>query len=109
MTGREITINITQDERVQEDKEGGRERGREHMDTYTFPLPSLSSYCSASFSGRMPMAELADAIVSTGRRTLMHAVEHVHKSPVWQPAQVRREGRGSGWGGRQEGGREGGK
>ncbi|KAM3567388.1 hypothetical protein VYU27_010466, partial [Nannochloropsis oceanica] len=45
-------------------------------------------YCSASFSGRMPMAELADAIVSTGRRTLMHAVEHVHKSPVWQPAQV---------------------
>ena len=46
----------------------------------------------------MPMAELADAIVSTGRRTLMHAVEHVHRAPVWQPAQARREGEGEGGG-----------
>jgi len=45
------------------------------------------------------MAELADAIVSTGRRTLMMAVDHVHREPAWQPAKVAREGG-------REGGRE---
>lgn len=37
-------------------------------------------YASASFSGRMPMAELADAIVSTGKATLLRAV-HMANHP----------------------------
>ena len=34
-------------------------------------------YTAASFSGRMPCVELADAIVSAGRRTLEHAIDMV--------------------------------
>lgn len=46
-------------------------------------------YASASFSGRMPMAELADAIVSTAKRTLTNAVAQVHdESARWAPAEV---------------------
>jgi DNA polymerase zeta len=40
-------------------------------------------YTAASFSGRMPCAELADAIVSTGRSTLQRAVALVEGRPAW--------------------------
>ena len=41
-------------------------------------------YTSASFSGRMPCAELADAIVSTGRATLEAAVRLVEANGNWR-------------------------
>lgn len=40
-------------------------------------------YTAAGFSGRMPMAELADAIVQSGRQTLVNAIELIHAHPTW--------------------------
>lgn len=40
-------------------------------------------YTSASFSGRMPCAEIADSIVQTGRETLEKAIEFIHDHPSW--------------------------
>ena len=40
-------------------------------------------YAAAGFSGRMPMAELADAIVQCGRDTLERAIRMVHANPAW--------------------------
>ncbi len=41
-------------------------------------------YAAAGFSGRMPMAELADAIVSSGRETLEAAIRLVQGTPRWR-------------------------
>lgn len=38
-------------------------------------------YTSASFSGRMPNSDIADAIVSTGREILTKSIEMIEKSP----------------------------
>ncbi|KAL6779570.1 POLZ1 [Auxenochlorella protothecoides x Auxenochlorella symbiontica] len=40
-------------------------------------------YTSAGFSGRMPMAEIADAIVSLARATLENAIDVINKHPDW--------------------------
>lgn len=40
-------------------------------------------YTSASFSGRMPCAEIADAIVQTGRETLERAIAFIHATEKW--------------------------
>ncbi|GAA6006501.1 hypothetical protein JCM10207_004954 [Rhodosporidiobolus poonsookiae] len=40
-------------------------------------------YTSATFSGRMPAVEIADAIVQTGRETLEKAREIVHANKAW--------------------------
>lgn len=40
-------------------------------------------YTSASFSGRMPCAEIADSIVQTGRETLEAAISLIHEVPRW--------------------------
>ncbi|KAF3930258.1 hypothetical protein ABW20_dc0106413 [Dactylellina cionopaga] len=40
-------------------------------------------YTSASFSGRMPCAEIADSIVQTGRETLEKAIETIHAMERW--------------------------
>lgn len=40
-------------------------------------------YTSASFSGRMPCVEIADAIVQTGRETLEHAIQTINKTEEW--------------------------
>lgn len=45
-------------------------------------------YTSAGFSGRMPMAELADTIVQTARETLEHAIRTVESEPRWTGAKV---------------------
>jgi len=49
-------------------------------------------YTAAGFSGRMPMAELADAIVQCGRDTLERAIRTVHKggdgTDRWRGARV---------------------
>ena len=63
------------------------------LDARQFALKMIANvtygYTSASFSGRMPMAELADAIVSTGRATLEHAKSIVEDpSAPWAPAEV---------------------
>ena len=47
-------------------------------------------YTAASFSGRMPMAELADAIVSTGRALLEWSKNFIEKA---HPDVVDEEGR----------------
>ena len=41
-------------------------------------------YTAASFSGRMPCAEIADAIVETGRNTLDRARRMVEAEPRWR-------------------------
>lgn len=40
-------------------------------------------YTSASFSGRMPLVELADSIVQTARLTLENAIRLVESNPKW--------------------------
>jgi DNA polymerase zeta len=40
-------------------------------------------YTSAGFSGRMPCAEIADAIVHTARRTLLSAMRAVEAKREW--------------------------
>ncbi|KAJ3341524.1 DNA polymerase zeta [Gonapodya sp. JEL0774] len=40
-------------------------------------------YTSASFSGRMPCIDIADAIVQTGRETLEKAIKLIHSTPEW--------------------------
>ncbi|KAH9825066.1 hypothetical protein DFH28DRAFT_1077501 [Melampsora americana] len=40
-------------------------------------------YTSASFSGRMPCVEIADAIVQTGRETLEKSMEFIHSVKEW--------------------------
>jgi DNA polymerase zeta len=41
-------------------------------------------YTGASFSGRMPCAEIADAIVQTARDTLERAINLVESDPIWK-------------------------
>lgn len=41
-------------------------------------------YTAAGFSGRMPMAELADAIVQSGRETLESAIRLIKNHPDWK-------------------------
>lgn len=41
-------------------------------------------YTAAGFSGRMPCAEIADAIVQSGRDTLERAIHLVESDPVWR-------------------------
>ncbi|KAL2009094.1 hypothetical protein VTN00DRAFT_7288 [Thermoascus crustaceus] len=40
-------------------------------------------YTSATFSGRMPCAEIADSIVQSGRETLEKAIALIHSVPRW--------------------------
>ncbi|EEB91622.1 hypothetical protein MPER_09992, partial [Moniliophthora perniciosa FA553] len=40
-------------------------------------------YTSASFSGRMPAVEIADAIVQAGRETLKKAIRLIHQTTKW--------------------------
>lgn len=46
-------------------------------------LYPTSRYTAAGFSGRMPCAELADAIVSLGRETLLRAIRLVDGNKTW--------------------------
>lgn len=41
-------------------------------------------YTSASFSGRMPNVDVADAIVLSGRKTLERAVDIIESHPKWE-------------------------
>ena len=41
-------------------------------------------YTSASFSGRMPNVDIADAIVLSGRKTLECAIDIVESHPEWE-------------------------
>lgn len=41
-------------------------------------------YTSASFSGRMPNVDIADAIVLSGRKTLERAVDLIESHPIWE-------------------------
>jgi DNA polymerase elongation subunit (family B) len=43
----------------------------------------IYGYTAASFSGRMPMSELADAIVQCARSTLEHAISVVNSRKEW--------------------------
>ncbi|KAI8815501.1 hypothetical protein BJ742DRAFT_18942 [Cladochytrium replicatum] len=41
-------------------------------------------YTGASFSGRMPSSEIADAIVQTGRATLERCIDMIHNTSEWK-------------------------
>lgn len=41
-------------------------------------------YTSASFSGRMPNVDVADAIVLSGRKTLEKAMDVIESHPTWE-------------------------
>ncbi|GET88805.1 DNA polymerase zeta catalytic subunit, putative [Leishmania tarentolae] len=41
-------------------------------------------YTAASFTGRMPCVDLAEAIVSLGRQTLERAIALIHSTPAWR-------------------------
>ena len=41
-------------------------------------------YTSASYSGRMPMVEVADAIVESGRTTLQNSIRFINQHPAWK-------------------------
>ena len=45
-------------------------------------------YTAASFSGRMPMVELADAIVASGRGLLEYTIQYILNKKEWGPLQV---------------------
>ncbi|KAG5178004.1 DNA polymerase zeta [Tribonema minus] len=57
------------------------------LDARQFALKMISNvtygYTAAGYSGRMPMAELADAIVECGRATLEAAIRMVESHPPW--------------------------
>ncbi|KNE69242.1 hypothetical protein AMAG_13625 [Allomyces macrogynus ATCC 38327] len=40
-------------------------------------------YTAASFSGRMPLVELGDAVVQTGREVLEKAIKMINQNPTW--------------------------
>lgn len=58
------------------------------LDSRQFGLKMISNvtygYTSAGFSGRMPCADIADAIVQTGRETLERAIADVESNPLWK-------------------------
>jgi DNA polymerase zeta len=64
------------------------------LDAQQFAIKMLSNvtygYCAASFSGRMPCVDLADAIVSCGRATLEWAMKVVKEDADkrWGPLQI---------------------
>jgi DNA polymerase zeta len=45
---------------------------------------SIDGYTAAGFSGRMPMAELADAIVQSGRTLLEWTIGEINRNPSWR-------------------------
>jgi DNA polymerase zeta len=57
------------------------------MDARQLALKYISNvtygYTSASFSGRMPNVDIADAIVLSGRKTLERAVNFIESIPKW--------------------------
>ena len=61
---------------------------RRSLDARQLAIKLLSNvtygYAAASFSGRMPMAELADAIVSTGKATLEDAMSFITSNDKWK-------------------------
>lgn len=48
----------------------------------------VDGYTAAGFSGRMPMAELADAIVQSGRSTLEWTIKVIESHPTWNATVV---------------------
>ncbi|KAJ1496633.1 hypothetical protein HMI55_005923, partial [Coelomomyces lativittatus] len=57
------------------------------LDTRQICLKLLSNvtygYTAASFSGRMPLVEIGDAIVSMGRSILENAIQMISQHPSW--------------------------
>ena len=45
-------------------------------------------YTAASFSGRMPCSEIADAIVESGRATLERCIKFIHEESKWGAAVI---------------------
>lgn len=65
----------------------GHETLKNLLDSKQLALKLLANvtygYTSASFSGRMPCADLADSIVQTGRETLEKAIKLIESRPEW--------------------------
>eukprot|EP01032_Pedospumella_encystans_P008332 gene8332-9904_t len=67
---------------------GSRDVLQKVMDARQLAIKLLSNvtygYTSAGFSGRMPMAELADAIVQSGRSTLEWTIREIQSHSEWK-------------------------
>eukprot|EP00959_Pyramimonas_sp_CCMP1952_P157480 3293472-Pyramimonas_sp.AAC.1 len=66
---------LGRDERVQQRVLNARQFALKLIANVTY------GYTAAGFSGRMPMAELADAIVQSGRATLERAIAAIEAEP----------------------------
>ncbi|CAI5743529.1 unnamed protein product [Hyaloperonospora brassicae] len=68
-------------------KEAGRDRLEKVLNARQLALKMISNvtygYTAAGFSGRMPCAQLADAIVQAGRCTLEAAVRQIEERSDW--------------------------
>ena len=70
----------------------GRNRLSRILDAKQLGLKLLANvtygYTSATFSGRMPCIEIADAIVQSGRESLEQSIELINKCKVWNNSVV---------------------
>jgi DNA polymerase elongation subunit (family B) len=74
--------------RIKKDKDSREMERLRALDSQQFGLKMIANvtygYTSAGFSGRMPSADIADAIVQTARETLEAAIETVEKNKEWK-------------------------
>jgi len=90
-----LTTRVMVKEDLQNVKKGKMSGGKSYENTLNARQLALKlvanvtyGYTSAGFSGRMPCAEIADAIVETGRRTLEDARRFVESEEKWGGARV---------------------
>jgi len=71
------SMKFTKDDKALTKMLNARQLGLKFIANVTY------GYTSASFSGRMPCVEIADAIVQTGRETLEKSMEVIHSVKEW--------------------------
>ncbi|POW05385.1 hypothetical protein PSTT_09744, partial [Puccinia striiformis] len=71
------SMKLTKDDKALTKMLNARQLGLKFIANVTY------GYTSASFSGRMPCVEIADAIVQTGRETLEKSMEVIHSVQEW--------------------------
>ncbi|PLW35952.1 hypothetical protein PCASD_12701 [Puccinia coronata f. sp. avenae] len=71
------SMKLTKDDKALTKMLNARQLGLKFIANVTY------GYTSASFSGRMPCVEIADAIVQTGRETLEKSMELIHGVKEW--------------------------
>ena len=84
---REILETRIMIKRAMKKAKGGSKALLRSLNAKQFALKLIANvtygYTAAGFSGRMPMAELADAIVQSGRETLEATIQFIKNHPRW--------------------------